>query len=210
MLSDPGQRLDVADNNPEVVSALELEFDNWLKDVHPLPPTEPVIPIPSQKSLKGRSIILPAHEAILMSSSGRGIRHAGSAGYANSWITDWSDTEAAISWSVDATAAQQWKATLLVACEPQDAGCRLRISSGNSMRDFVVPESHQTDFKRSRERVPPSPPYAGRNWRELSVGTLSLSHGRQEIRIIGVNRPGLCFAEIKSLKLEPLKNTSQR
>lgn len=210
MLSDSSQQLDVAGNNPDVISELKSEFDNWLKDVHPLPPADPTIPIPLQESLKGRGVALPAHEATLTSSSGRGIRYAGTAGYANSWITDWSDTEATVSWSVDAAAAQQWKATLLVACKPQDAGCRLRISCGDSINEFVVVESDDLNFKQSQERVPPSPHYAVRNWRERSVGTLRLSHGRQEIRIIGVNRPGAHFTEIKALRLEPSKNTSHR
>jgi arylsulfatase A len=210
MLSDPSQQLDVAGSNLEVIAELETESDNWLKEVHPLPPIDPVIPIPSQESLNDRSVELPAHEATLTSSSSRGIRYAGTAGYANSWITDWSDTEATVSWSIDATEAQQWKATLLIACKPQDAGCRFRILGGDSKREIVVAESHHPDFNQSRERVPPSPRYAVRIWREISIGTLSLSHGRQEIRIIGVKRPGKHFAEIKTLRLKPLKITAHR
>jgi hypothetical protein len=77
MLSNPGQQLDVAASNPEVIANLETDSDNWLQGVHPLPPIDPVILIPSQKSLKNRSVALPAHEAMLTSPGGRGIRYAG-------------------------------------------------------------------------------------------------------------------------------------
>jgi hypothetical protein len=55
--------------------------------------------------------------------------------------------------SVDATGAQQWKATLLIACKPQDAGCQLRISCGDSMHEFVVVESDDLSFKQIQKRV---------------------------------------------------------
>jgi arylsulfatase A len=208
MQADPGQQIDIADDKPGVTAKLEASFHEWLRDVHPQPPIDPIIPIPRQASLKGRVVELPAHEAVLTSSVGRGIRYAGTAGYANSWITDWSDTEAAVSWSVESPETRKWKATLLFACRPEDAGCRFRISCGDSEQEFVIPESENRGFNHSQERVPPSPHYAVRTWRELSLGVLSLSHGRHEIRIVGVDRPGSKFAEIKSLKLSPVTDAS--
>ena len=111
-------------------------------------------------------------------------------------------------WHVESPETRQWKATLLFACKPEDAGCRFRISCGDSELEFVLPESHQRDFKHSTERVPPSPHYAVRTWRELSLGFLSLSHGHHDIRIVGLNRPGSRFAEINSLKLSPAPTAS--
>ncbi|MGZ0173350.1 MAG: hypothetical protein ACKVHE_27820, partial [Planctomycetales bacterium] len=111
---------------------------------------------------------------------------------------------------VDAAEAQQWKATLLFSCKPQDVGCRFKIVCGNSTSEFVVAEGHDLAFSQSQERVPPSPHYAVCNWRELTGGNLFRSHGRQEIWIICVNRPGANFAEIKARRLEPSRNASHR
>ena len=200
---DPGQQHDVVKANPEVAANLAVEFQKWLKDVHPLPPDEPTIPIPPQQSLAGRKIELPAHEASLESATGNGIRYAGTAGYANSWITDWTDIDAAISWKVDVPETQCWKVTLQCACSPENAGCRFQVSCGGSILEVDVPASDDPTFTASRERLPPAPHYAIRKWQELTIGDLTLSRGRQNIRIRGVYRAGASFAEIKALHLEP-------
>lgn len=203
MQADPGQRIDVSRQKPELTKRLQTGYENWLKEIHPQPPTTPVIPIPKMDSLQGRVVELPAHEATLTSSSGRGIRYAGTAGYANSWITDWSDTDAAVSWTIDVPESGLWHASLLHSCKLKNAGCQFRISCGNVTRDFVVQNGDSSPFSRSHERVAPSPHYAVRKWQELPLGKLTLSPGRQEIRIVGLSRPGSHFAEIKSLKLQP-------
>jgi len=91
-----------------------------------------------------------------------------------------------------------------VTCRPEDAGCRLRMSCGDVGHEPVVTDSHESGFKTSHERIPPSPHYAIRQWQELSLGDLTLSRGRHEIRIRGVSRADSHFAEIKSLKLRPV------
>ena len=209
MQADAGQKDDVAANHQNTMAKLKTRFEEWLKDVHPEHPTAPLIPIPRQAQLKGRTVELPAHEAMLTSPTGRGIRYAGTSGYANSWITDWSDSDASIFWNVDVPETGQWTAKVLYACKSEDAGCRFEIACGNSTREFVVSESYQSNFNHSEERVPPSPHYAVRDWREVSVGSLTLSRGRQEIRIVGISRPGPHFAELKSLHLEPTRSPSK-
>lgn len=204
MQDDPGQHHDVAGSNSRITANLAAKFREWLHDVHPLPPADPIIPIPSQHSLQERIVELPAHEASLDSVTGRGIRYAGTAGYANSWITAWTDTNASVSWNLDVPESQQWQATLLYACRPEDAGCRFQISHGNVGHEFDVTDRHESSFKNSHERIPPSPHYAIREWQELSLGDLTLSRGRHKIRIRGVSRAGPYFAEIKSLKLQPI------
>lgn len=77
----------------------------------------------------------------------------------------------------------------------------IRISCGDSEQEFVLPESEQRVFNHSREQVPASPHDGVKTWRELSLGVVSLSHGRHEIRIVGVTRTGLKFAEIESFKI---------
>lgn len=203
MLNDPEQRHDVAGKNPDVTATLANRFRQWLKDVHPESPGDPVIPIPDQSSLGGRIVELPAHEASLHSVAGSGIRHAGTAGYANSWITDWTDTSSYISWKVDVAATQQWQVKLLYACRAEDTGCHFRSSCGDFEQDFVITDSHESNFRRSVERVPPSPHYAIRQWKELSLGVMPLTRGQYEIQIRAVERGGPHFAEIKSIKLQP-------
>ena len=204
MQHDPGQRQDVATDNPATLKRLSNACRNWLKDVHPEAPTQPVIPLLEHSALNGRTVELPAHEAFLESATGRGIRYAGSAGYANSWVSDWTDRDASIVWKVDVPATQKWQAVIQHSCRTEDAGCLLRFSSGETFRKFVVEEGHDGNFKRSLERIPPSPHYAVRKWQELSLGQLTLTQGRQEIRISGIRRPGARFIEVKSLRLQPV------
>lgn len=205
MQADPDQKQDVSTSHRDVTSELAMSFSKWLNDVHPQPLTEPKIPLPQPESVVDRIVELPAHEAFLESTAtGRGIRYAGSAGYANSWITDWTDTRATIVWKIDVPESSPWKFSLLCACRPENAGGQLRISCGASSREFVVPESDNTTFDVSRERIPPSPHYATRTWQRITLGELLLQRGRHEIRIEGRQRQGPAFAEIKSLLLVPV------
>jgi arylsulfatase A-like enzyme len=204
MHADSAQMHDVAGSNSDITAGLAAKFQQWRKDVHPQIPDDPTIPIPIQQSLNGRIVELSAHEASIQSATGRGIRYAGTAGYANSWITDWTDLRATISWRIEVPETQQWKVKLLYACTSEDAGCQFQISCGDSAREFVVPVSDDAPFAASLERLPPSPHYAIRNWRELSLGDLTLSRGDQEIRINGIGLAGSHFAEIKALQLEPV------
>ncbi len=52
-------------------------------------------------------------------------------------ITDWSDTDAAVSWTIDVPESGLWHATVLHSCKLENAGCQFRISCGNVTRDFV-------------------------------------------------------------------------
>lgn len=211
MQADPRQKADVASSHPDVAAELANSFRDWLKEVHPQPLADPIIPLSSAKSLKGRGIQLPAHEAVLeRSATGQGIRYAGTAGYANSWITDWTDTEAAILWSVDVPEKSLWSFSLLCASRPENSGCRFQLSCGSSSIEFVVPESDNLTFNASRERIPPSPHYATRTWQKLALGNLRLNQGRQEIRIEGIDRTGPAFAEIKAMQLVPVSPEDER
>lgn len=211
MQTDPAQKADVASSHPEVTTKLANSYRAWLKDVHPQPPADPVVPLSHRESLQGRRIELPAHEAVLeRSASGRGIRYAGTAGYANSWITDWTDTEAAVFWPVDVPENGLWSFSLWCSSRPENSGSRFRLSCGTSSIEFVVPESDDPTFNASRERIPPSPHYATRTWQKLTLGSLPLNVGRQKIRIQGIDRTGPAFAEIKALQLSPVFPNDRR
>ncbi len=199
MHADPGQKRDVAAAYPAELKRLSAEWGSYIDGLLADGFEEPVVPV---DAASGREIELPGNEAFLNSNTGAGIRYAGVNGYANCWVTDWTDSDATLRWNVDVVSPGRWQIDLEYAASPDQAGSRLEIACGDSRQEFVVEESHYSPFVPVPERLIPSPHYSIRSWAKKTAGTIRLPSGRQTLTLRGLNRPGAAYPEVKSIRLQ--------
>jgi len=198
MIADPGQTKDVATSHPQELKKLSTAWDRYIDGLLADGFSEPEIPV---DAVADRAIELPANEAFLDSATGNGIRYAGVNGYANCWVTDWTDLDATLRWNLDVVSPGLWEVEVEYAATPEQAGAQLQIISGDSRREFVVEQSHSSPFVPVPERLIPSPHYSIRSWTAQPAGTVRLDSGKQWLILRGRKRPGRSFPEIKSVRL---------
>ncbi len=203
MIADPGQKTDVAEKHPDVLKKLSSAWDDYIDGLLADGFSEPEIPVDAAAD---REIELVGNEAFLDSATGGGIRYAGINGFANSWVTDWTDGEATLRWNIDVVSPGRWEVILEYAATPDQAGAQLEIVCGDSRREIVVEESHNSPFVPVPERLIPSPHYSNRSWAMQQAGTVQLASGKQTMVLRGIKRAGGSFPEIKSVRLRRKTN----
>ena len=198
MATDPGQKTDVAADHPTELKKLSAAWNAYIDGLLADGFREPEVPV---DAASGRVIELPGNEAFLDSATGGGIRYAGVNGFANCWVTDWTDAGATLRWNLDVVSPGRWEVVLEYAGSPDQAGSRLEIVCGESRREFVVQQSHNSPFVPVPERLIPSPHYSIRSWATQPAGPVRLASGKQSLVLRGLRRPGRSFPEIKSVRL---------
>ncbi|MBI1309861.1 sulfatase-like hydrolase/transferase [bacterium] len=198
MLNDPGQKIDVATQHSDELKRLSTAWNTYIDGLLADGFEEPEIPV---DAASGRTLELPGHEAFLESATGNGIRYAGVSGFANCWVTDWTDCDATLLWNLNVISPGQWKVVLEYAATPEQSGSKLEIVCGESRREFVVEQSHDSPFVPVPERLIPSPHYSVRSWATQAAGIVRLPSGKQTLILRGLHRPGSAFPEIKSVQM---------
>lgn len=196
MIADPGQTRDLAKDQPEVVQPLAAAYAAWWQEVTHAGFSEPAISVghPQQNPVR-----LTAPQAKL---EGK-IRFFSPQGFANTWITEWTEPADKISFHMAVAQAGTFEVVLAYACTLADAGARIRVSVANASVDATVPAA-------PAPRVPlphrgsPNDNYVNRTWGTLSLGRIRLSAGAQTLTLAALTKPGAQILELKHLELRRL------
>ncbi|MBN2293186.1 MAG: arylsulfatase [Pirellulales bacterium] len=202
MQSDPGQKKDVAKLFPQVlkkhVEAFDASFDDVTHNGF-----EPVA-IPLAKSHRPW-IEIPGNEALLVPDIGKGIRYHGPRGFANDWITGWTDTKAYPSWPLKVVDPGQYKVTLLYCCKPENVGAKLRVQIGKSHLDGTVTKAHDPAIIPAHECADPMSHYDNKLWAQLPMGRIEVGRDAKQLIIRTLDMPGRESIELKAVRLEFVK-----
>ena len=151
MVQDPDQKADVAKDHPQVVAKLGDAFEAMVKDVS----KAGFDPIPTHVGYPDWPVVtLPGHEAFLEPAPKRGISYKGDAGWANDWITNWTDPAAHAWWPLKVVRPGRFEVTLLYICPKESLGTKLRVEVGGKTLTAVVEKAHNPDPIPSPDRVP--------------------------------------------------------
>jgi arylsulfatase A-like enzyme len=198
MQADPGQTTDVAAKHPALVAELSQAFTTWFDDVTRETPGDITIPV----GHPARGVYeLPANEAVLQSGKAGGLRYTGdnNSGYANSWLTDWTDP----------AARPEWQYT----CRAEDAGIPLRIEfqgvaatpTDTPPERIVLTGKVATAFDPpllpKPDRIPSDNYQDKADWGTLALGEVSLPAGKHRVVVRMENIPGRQGIDLKSVRL---------
>jgi arylsulfatase A len=197
MVRDPSQETDVAKDHPQVVARLGDAFEAVVKDVS----KAGFDPIPTHIGYRDWPVVtLPGHEAFLEPAPKQGISYKGNAGWANDWITNWTDTAAHAWWPLKVVRPGRFEVALLYICPKESLGAKLRVEIGGKTLTGTVEKEHNPDPIPSPDRVPRGEVYE-KVWAPLVLGTVDLDAGETRFVLRALEIPGRQACDIKAVRL---------
>ncbi|MEZ4700010.1 MAG: arylsulfatase [Rhodothermales bacterium] len=201
MLNDPGQHVEVGAQYPEVVSRLDVAYRDWFARAA----SGNFDPIPTPIGYEERpTVTLPGHEAYLIPSPGAGINYDVAAGWANDWVTDWTDPAAYAMWPVDVVATGRYEITLLYTCPPAHVGGRLRVEIGGEALEKPVERAHDPLPVFSPDRVLRKEVYE-KEWASLAMGTVRLEAGVTQLAVRAATMENGGTIDLKAVQLRRVR-----
>lgn len=196
--SDPGQKRNLASEMPDLTRELAGRFEKMFGDVT----AAGFERLPISLGVPGHPLThLPGHEADLSRSDRKGIRYLGRNGWANDFITGWTDREASASWPVRVEQGGRYRVEVDFIATPGQFGSRLEISVGEASLEHEFARAHHVPDVPSPDRVARKEVYE-RVWARDEAGTLELSPGPSRLVLRAKKISGDRMPDIKAVRVE--------
>jgi arylsulfatase A len=193
MESDPGQKKNIAAEQPEVTKRLTTAYEAWRLEVWPQTRSSRA-PIPV-----GHAEENPVELPVPQSQFTGGLRYSGRHPN-NAWLTNWTNVEATVEWELEVVKAGRYEVSLQYLCPKNSAGSRVRISVAGSATEVTIRETNGQQIK-SPDRVPRTEVYE-MDWATLQTGAIRLPQGRTKLTVRALTKPGEVVMDLKSVALK--------
>ena len=193
MGADPGEKIDLAMAQPSLVAELSARYEAWYADISREGLTRFPLPVGLAEE---NPVELHAPQAFYTGP----MHFASGPGFANDWLTDWSGKGGRIWFELDAVAGL-YEVEVDYACEPVDAGSRLRISAGTSLLEITVPAAPAKEVPLPHRDEKGKERYRNRTWATLKAGMLELPQGAVQLSLDAVAVSGRNVLDFKQLRL---------
>jgi len=201
MVEDPGQKTNLAATAPEVLRSLREAFEAKVREVT----KTGFDAIPTHVGYRDWPVVtLPGHEAVLESRVRRGISYVGASGWANDWITHWTETQAYAWWPLKVVESGRFEVTVLYACARENLGTRLRAEIAGETAESIVRAVHDPKPIPSPDRVPRGEVYE-KVWMPLTLGMVALNLGETRLVLRALEIPGEQACDIKAVRLRRME-----
>ncbi|WP_166830125.1 sulfatase-like hydrolase/transferase [Thalassoroseus pseudoceratinae] len=197
MQTDPSQNTDLAKKHPSVVDELSEAYETIYQDVT----QDSFEPLPIPLGLSARpTTVLPGHEAYLHPAKGQGIRYFGPAGWANDWISGWTNTESYPWWPVEVVEPGRYAVSLDYKCPKSQVGAKLTVAIGDKSLSETITQPHDP-------KPVPAPDRIARKevmefeWKSLPLGEVELQPAETRLIIRGANIQGGQLPEVKAVRV---------
>jgi arylsulfatase A-like enzyme len=197
MASDPGQKKNVSKEYPNIVKKLSAAFEAAAADVT----KEGFAPLPIHIGHPQWPVVtLPGHEAFLEPPSRKGISYKGRAGWANDYVTNWTNTDAYLWWEIEVVESARYEVTLMYICPKENVGVKVRVETSGKTLEGVVNKVHNPAPLSSPDRVPRGEVYE-KIWAPLTLGSVELSKGRTKLVVRAMEIPGERAFDLKAVRM---------
>ncbi|MBN1343258.1 MAG: arylsulfatase [Phycisphaerae bacterium] len=196
MKADPGQRTNVVKLKPDVYGRLAEGMRKWQKEV--IPAVAPDRPYPVGHRERAMTV-LPAQECVFR---GKGLRF--SSRHPNcSWVTDWTDGKAYVSWDIEVLTAGRYEATLLYTCAAGDVGSEIELEFGGKKLGGKIAEAFDPPLIDSPDRAERSESY-DKPFKPLVLGEIELAAGRGQLVLRALSKAGKRVMDVRGVRLRRL------
>ncbi len=201
MLNDPGQHVDAGARHPDVMAQLEVAYRNWFDEVA----AGNFEPVPVPIGYAERPLVtLPGNDAYLLPAPGQGIAYDVAAGWANDWVTDWTDPAAHPQWFVDVIEGGRYEITLRYTVPEAHAGGRMRLEIGDAVLEATVDHAHDPLPVFSPDRVLRKEVYE-KEWASLRMGAVRLDPGPTTLAVHAEEMIGGRAIDLKEVQVRRLR-----
>ena len=195
MFADPGQRRDVAADNPQQAARLQQAVADWRRDVlaeaapaddRPFPIGHPEQPVAD----------LPARDGVPHGHIQRSAQAPNA-----SYFTNWKSADDSITWPIEVATAGRYEAIMEYACPAADLGAEIELACGDARWTAKITAAHDPPLHGAEhDRVPRVESYA-KDFRPLSLGVAALPAGRATLTLRAKKIPANQAAELGAVKL---------
>jgi arylsulfatase A-like enzyme len=182
MHDDPGQRVDVAKNFPEIARELKSSVEDFKKEVLP------------ELGKDERPFVIGHPDVSWTQVPARdGIAHGGikrSNKFPNcSYFTNWTKEEDYISWEVEVGKAGTYEIELWYACPRKDVGSVVELSFLGQSLTAEITDSHDPPMRGMKEdRSPRNESYV-KDFKPMKMGKMKLPEGKGELKLQATKIP---------------------
>ena len=195
MNSDPQQKQNVAEKYPDLSRKYLVAYQKWYQEVtdRDLEPDPISVGYPEMKEL-----VMPGHEALLHKTGKDGISYQGASGWANDYITNWTDVKAYPYWNVDIVSSGKYEVSIQYICSKSNVGSEFSVMVGNESLNGKITEPYDLPDIPSPDRVPRKEVYE-RRWKTLNLGVLNLQPGEEHLIVKATSKHGTQVMDLKSV-----------
>jgi len=196
MVSDPGQKTNIASDRQTVVSTFRDQYDKWFAEVT----QKKIYPEITEVGYKQA----PITELFAPDAAKKGsIKYFAKNGFAHDWFTGWQqDADSAI-WNIEVVEDGNFEIQLKYNCTESFLGSVLQVNIDGEKTQMNVQVPFTGKVYPSPDRVTRIEAYE-KDWAMLDMGTLHLSKGRHNVVVRkGAGNPTSPF-ELKSVLIQKL------
>lgn len=188
METDPGQEKDIAKANPELVARLSAAYDAWFADISADGLKRFPLPVGHAEH---NPVELHAPQAFYDAP----LHFASGPGFANDWLTGWSDDKAKVRYEIDVVTSGEYDIEIAFGAT---AATVVRLSTGTQTLEKPAPAAEAPEIPLPHRDEEGKARYRDREWAKLKLGTLSLKRGHATLVIECPQAPGI---DLKHLQL---------
>jgi arylsulfatase A len=194
MAVDPSEEKNIAAEHPNLVKELAAQYDAWFTDISSDGLQRFSLPIGHTQQ---NPVELHAPQAYF----DKPLHFASGPGFANDWLTGWTDAKAKVWFDIDVVTAGDYDIELALSCAAGDSGSTLRVMVADQTLEATVPAApiaeiplpHRDDNGKSR--------YRSREWTTLKLGTITLPKGSATLTLQPLTMPGTQVMDLKHVRL---------
>lgn len=194
MITDPGQKKNIAVKQPDITAQLADTINKWYAEVTRDLPYEPAIPVGFKEA---PVVVLSAPEAELQGN----VSFKGRSGWANDWLTGFQAGIHTASWNIEVKRSGVYEVYIQCSVEAFGDEEDIVIETQDQSASYAMQESLIAEDIVSPDRVPRGE-VGERIWPEVYAGDVNLAEGRDQITIRSNGKPAQGL-EIKSVILRP-------
>ncbi len=198
MVDDPGQRKDVAADNPAVAKAMQDEMKQYRTTV--LAEYQDEKRLFSVGHRSGKITQLPIRDAVSIGEIKRSSRHPNS-----SYFSNWTSPEDEIIWQADIHEAGNYSVELLYVCAKQNVGSVIRLESVTEFATTSVEAKaiiHESEFVAADQDRDTRSEGFEKDWGRLELGQIELTKGDAQLRLTAPIIQGNQAIEVRLLLLK--------
>ncbi|MHC4675612.1 MAG: sulfatase-like hydrolase/transferase, partial [Planctomycetota bacterium] len=197
MAADPAQNKDLAQKYPVVVRKLRTAYEKIRKDF-----VKDGFDLPIHVGHRlWPLVVLPAHEAHLLKWGRGGISYVRNEGWANDWITNWTDKRSYPWWDILVVESGRFEVTLMYTCKAENIGTGVTVIVGGQKIQGIVAQPHDPQPIYTPDRVPHGN-IVEKVWAPLNLGTVDLKPCRTKLYVVSDTIRGETVMDLKAVHLK--------
>lgn len=200
LAADLGQTEDLAEELPEEHRELMDAIADWDTEM-PVTPVFSALPVGYDEFPHA---YIPTQDAELQGVLKRSSIHTNC-----SYIMDWEDAEATLTWNLDVKQTGLFDVELMYACSAEFVGSVLELRSGSHAVQAAIEAAFDSPVLDKNDRVPRLESYE-KAFTPLHLGRLELEKGCQPLVLRCLHKAGKYVGELRALKLTWTPSSNER